>query len=142
VSETRILDSFAVLTLLGGEPGGEEVADLLRQAQEDNMRLLMTWVNMGEVAYLIERRWGEGRLNQVLATLEETAMEIVPVGRDLALATSHIKARHPLAYADAFAAALAVETEAKLVTGNPEFELLEGLLHIQWLPGGQQQAGV
>jgi hypothetical protein len=47
VGEACVLDSFAVLTLLGGEPGGEVVARLLWQAQEGEVRLLMTWVNLG-----------------------------------------------------------------------------------------------
>jgi predicted nucleic acid-binding protein len=133
VGETWVLDSFALLALLGGEPGGEEVMRLLRQADNGETRLLMTWVNVGEVAYIVERRWGVGRLHQVLATLEGTAVEIVPVERGLALAAAHIKAMHPLAYADAFAAALAAKTGATLVTGDPEFQLLEGTLRIHWL---------
>jgi hypothetical protein len=38
-----------------------------------------------------------------------------------------------LAYADAFAAALAMAEEATLVTGDPEFKPLEKSLSIQWI---------
>lgn len=110
------------------------MALLLRQAQEGEVRLLMTWVNVGEVAYIVERRWGKERLHQVLAILEGTALEVVPVGRELALAEAHFKAEHPLAYADAFAAALAAKAEATLVTGDPEFRLLKDTIRIHWLP--------
>ena len=134
MDETCVLDSFAVLALLGGEPGGEEVARLLQQAQEGEVHLLMTWVNVGEVAYIVERRWGKEQLRQMLAVLEETALEIVPVGQELALAAAHVKAEHPLAYADAFAAALAAKMGATLVTGDPEFRLLEDTIRIHWLP--------
>lgn len=134
MDETCVLDSFALLAMLGGEPGGEEVAHLLEQAQKGAIRLLMTWVNAGEVAYIVERRWGQRQLHQMLAVLDETALEIVPVGRELALAAAHIKAGHPLAYADAFAAALAVKMGAPLATGDPEFRLLEDTLRIHWLP--------
>lgn len=132
--ETCVLDTFAVLALLGGEPGSEEVSHLLRQAEEGQTRLLMTWVNVGEMAYVVERRWDQQRLFQVLAMLEATAVQIVPVERGLALAAAHIKAMHPVAYADAFAAALAVMAEATLVTGNRDFRLLEDILQVQWLP--------
>lgn len=47
---------------------------------------------------------------------------------------AHIKAEHAIPYADAFAAALAQHTRAALVTGDPEFELLEDVLDIYWLP--------
>jgi len=133
VAETFVLDSFAILALLGQEEGGDEVSDLLQRTQEGSIRALMTWVNVGEVAYIVERRWGTGQVYQVLGNLEATEVEIVPVERELALAAAHIKAGHPLAYADAFAAALALIEKATLVTGDPEFKLLENRLSIQWI---------
>jgi predicted nucleic acid-binding protein len=134
VNETFVLDSFAILALLGREPGSQEVANLLRKAQEEETRVLMTWVNAGEVAYIVERRWGVERLYTALAVMEATALEVVSVERELALMAAHIKAEHAIAYADAFAAALAQQCAAKLVTGDPEFKLLEGVLDIHWLP--------
>jgi len=107
---------------------------LLREAQKGEARLLMTWVNLGEVAYIVERRWGEKRLRQVLTTLEATPLQMIPVGRELVLAAAHIKAAHPLSYADSFAAALAEQTGAALVTGDPEFRPLEKSIRIHWLP--------
>jgi ribonuclease VapC len=134
VTETFVLDSFAILALLGREPGSQEVADLLRKAKEEKTRVLMTWVNAGEVAYILERRWGMERLYAALAVMEATALEILSVERELALMAAHIKADHAIAYADAFAAALAQQYAAELVTGDPEFKLLEGVLDIHWLP--------
>jgi ribonuclease VapC len=134
VNETFVLDSFAILALLGREPGSQEVANLLRKAQEEETRVLMTWVNAGEVAYIVERRWGVERLYTALAVMEATALEVVSVERELALMAAHIKAEHAIACADAFAAALAQQCAAKLVTGDPEFKLLEGVLDIHWLP--------
>ena len=134
MNETFVLDGFAVLSLLGGEPGSEDVAKLLRLAHEEKARVLMTWVNAGEVAYVVERRWGSERMHSAVAMMEATALEIVPVERELALMAAHIKAGHAIAYADAFAAALAQHAMATLVTGDPEFKLLKGILDIHWLP--------
>ena len=134
MSEAYVLDSFAVLALLGSEPGGMEVARLLRQAQAGEARLMMTWVNLGEVAYIVERRWGSEQVYRALALLEATALEITPAGRELALAAAHVKAGHPLAYADAFAVALAEAADATLVTGDPEFRVVEDTVRVQWLP--------
>jgi predicted nucleic acid-binding protein len=134
VTETFVLDSFAVLALLGREPGSQEVANLLRKAQEEETRIQMTWVNAGEVAYIVERRWGVERLYATLALMEATALEIVSVERELARMAAHIKAEHAIAYADAFAAALAQHHAATLVTGDPEFKVLESVLDILWLP--------
>jgi ribonuclease VapC len=93
----------------------------------------MTWVNVGEVANIVERRWGKEKLYQVLGTLEATELEFVPVERELALRAAGIKAEHPIAYADAFAAALAARESFVLVTGDPEFKALEETLSIHWL---------
>ena len=134
VNETFVLDSFAVLALLGREPGSHDVAKLLRKAEQEEARILMTCVNAGEVAYIVERRWGVERLYTALALMEATALEIVPVERELALLAAHIKAEHAVAYADAFAAALAQHLAATLVTGDPEFSLLEGVVDLHWLP--------
>ena len=134
MNECFVLDSFALLALLGREPGSEEVAKLLRRAQQKEARVLMTWVNAGEVAYIVERRFGVERLHVALAMMEATGLEMVPVVRELALLAAHIKAGHAIAYADALAAALAQQVTATLVTGDPEFRLLEGVVDILWLP--------
>ena len=134
MSRPYVLDTFAVLALLGRESGGERVKELLQQAQREQGRVLMTWVNVGEVAYIVERRWDRDRVYQTIGTLEATKMEIVEVGRELALKAAQIKAGHPLAYADAFSAALALREDGVLVTGDPEFKPLEDLLSIEWLP--------
>jgi ribonuclease VapC len=131
--KTYVLDSFALLALLGKEEGSDLVADLLQQTQADKIQTRMTWVNVGEVAYIVERRWGSGHVYRVLGTLEATNIDIIPVERSLALAAAHIKAEYPLAYADAFAAALAMAEDAILITGDPEFKPLEKSLSIQWI---------
>jgi len=135
VSERYVLDSFAILALLGKEAGSEIVHELLGKAEAGEAEVSMTWVNVGEVAYVVGRRWGKARVYQVLGTLEATAVKIRDVGRELALTAAEIKAEHPLAYADAFTAALALQEEAVLVTGDPEFGQLEETLSLEWLPG-------
>ena len=137
MNDRYVLDSFAVLALLGKEPGNEMVRELLREASAGQAHVSMTWVNLGEVAYIVERRWGKGRVYQVLGALEATSLEVMPVGRKLALAAAEIKAAHALAYADAFAAALAMQEKAELVTGDPEFRQLHGSLSVAWLPGSK-----
>ena len=133
MAKTYVLDSFALLALLGKEAGSDVVADLLQQTEADKIQTRMTWVNVGEVVYIVERRWGTGQVYRVLGTLEATKVDIVPVERSLALAAAHIKTEYPLADADAFAAALAMVEDAILVTGDPEFKPLEKSLSIQWI---------
>jgi predicted nucleic acid-binding protein len=132
--DTWVLDSYAVLALLQGEPGAEDVVKRIEAAQQGKGRVLITWVNVGEVLYTIERRRGADTLPQVLGLLEASAVSFVDVDRSLTLAAASIKANHPLAYADAFAAALAIREGAPLITGDPEFRRLEDQVAIHWLP--------
>jgi ribonuclease VapC len=55
----------------------------------------------------------------------------------LALAAAYLKGLHPISYADCFAAALAQQLDAAVVTGDPDFRQLEGRVAIEWLPGGE-----
>ncbi len=134
MTESWVLDSYAVLALLQEDPGSHEVRQRLDQAQRGEARVLMTWVNVGEVVYIVERERGKSTVHRVLGMLEATALEIVDAGRDLTLLAAEIKAEHPLAYADAFAAALAIQERATLITGDPELRQMEGRVRIHWLP--------
>ena len=128
-----VLDSFAMLTLLQLEPGADQVTALLREAEQGMSRVLMSLISLGEVVYIIERRWGEARLRSFLAYVNAAPIEVSPVDQDRVFAAAHIKAHHPISYADAFAVALAQELEATVFTGDPEFRSVEGLVPVQWL---------
>ena len=133
MNDTYVLDSFAVLAFLRKEPGGSEVIDILRQASDGGVHVLMSWVNAGEVAYIVERLSGRPRSNLILGSLEAMPISFIPADRDLALAAARIKARFALAYADAFAAALALKSGGAVLTGDPEFKLLEAEVPIHWI---------
>ena len=128
-----VLDSFAMLALLQLEAGADQVAALLREAEQETSRVLMSLISLGEVAYIIERRWGETRLRNFLAYANDAPIEIAPVDQDRVFAAAHIKVHYSISYADAFAVALAQELEATVVTGDPESRAVEGLVSVQWL---------
>lgn len=131
-----VLDSYAILALLNDEPGAERVASLLKQASDPEPVVAMSLINLGEIAYIVERRWGIEKTQIVLAYLEATGIQFVEVEKNSVLAAAHLKAKYPIAYADAFAAALAIELEATLLTGDPEFQALSSQLDIEWLANG------
>jgi uncharacterized protein len=49
------------------------------------------------------------------------------------LAAAWLKAKYPISYADAFAASLAQEVGASLVTGDPEFKTIKQNHSLVWL---------
>ena len=134
-----VLDSFALLAFFQAEPGGLRVRELLDQAGRGEVSLAITTVNLGEVAYRTERRYGLKRAQEVLAKIEEYAPAVIDVNRELALAAAHLKARYRMSYADCLAAALAQRLGAAVVTGDPDFRQVEHLVPIEWLQSGDTQ---
>jgi ribonuclease VapC len=127
---TVFLDSWAVLRYLEGvESAAERVAKLL-----DRERPLMSWINLGEVHYVLRRAHGEGAAIETIRDLSVVVDAQLPDAQ-LVLAAARIKADHPMAFADAFGAALAVDEDAELWTGDPEL-LVEGSAW-RWLDLGQ-----
>ena len=112
---TVCLDSWAVLAWLDGD---EPAAGLVQRALERS-RPVMSWLNLGEVAYLLERRHGPDEAADVIRRLR-SALLLDAVTPERVLAAAHLKAHHPIAFADCFAAATAAAHRATLYTGDPE----------------------
>ena len=128
-----ILDSYAQLVFLRGEPREEHVTSLLEMAEEKDAPLHMTEVNHAEVKYQVIRKDGAERWAEIARELPTLPIEFHPATRSLADFAADFKARHKLNLADAFAAALAKEKEAALVTGHAEFKALDKGIAIHWL---------
>jgi predicted nucleic acid-binding protein len=129
-----VLDIFAVLAYLQKETGEAPVQSFLERAARAEASLLLCLVNLGEVAYIVERQRGHSAAEAALGLIQELPIAIITADRVLTLAAAHIKAQFPLSYADAFAAALAEQQQATLLTGDAEFHHVEHLISISWLP--------
>jgi ribonuclease VapC len=132
---TYLLDSFALLAYLNGEPGGEQVQEVLALGKSHKCRLMMSLINLGEVLYIIERERGLPAAQTVQALVESLPLELLEASRDLILDAAHIKALHALSYADAFAVASAIRESAIILTGDPEYQSVEDLVKVEWLVG-------
>jgi ribonuclease VapC len=128
-----VLDSYALLTFLRGEPGEDQVAALLEKAGDRDAPLHMSEVNYAEVKYMVVRKDGAERWAQVARELPTLPIEFHPADRRLADLAADFKARYRLSLAVAFAAALAKGKNTGLVTGDAEFKPLEKEIKIAWL---------
>ena len=112
---TVVLDSWAVLRYLEGtEPAAELLTHLLGVE-----RPLMSWINLGEVHYVLRRSQGEEAAIETVRDLREV-IEVRLPNEHLVLDAARIKADYPMTYADALGAALSIAQEATLWTGDPE----------------------
>ena len=129
-----VLDTFALLVYLRGEPGDEQVRELLSQAEGGERCLHLCLINYGEVIYISERQGGRLAAEEAVRIVDNLPVEVVPADRRLTFAAAHVKANYPLSYADAFVVALAQRLGATVVTGDPEFKSVASLVDIEWLP--------
>lgn len=128
-----VLDSWSVIAYLEDEPAGQRVADLIAGAHEDGLPIKMTVVNAGEVWYILAREASIADADQSVAELKGLGIEFVEADWKLTREAAGFKAKHKMSYADCFAAALAKEHKAELVTGDQEFKQVEGEVKIQWV---------
>ncbi len=128
-----VLDSYALLAYLKDEKGAEQVQRLLAEAERGPTQTLMSVVNLGEVLYITERHHGLEEAQRTAGLVEQLPLEVIDVGQALTFRAAHVKADHPISYADAFAVALAEEVGATVVTGDPEFAHVEHLVPVQWI---------
>jgi predicted nucleic acid-binding protein len=128
-----VLDAFAMLAYLQKERGSDRVRELLAGGGE-NDRVIMNSINIGEVYYILARE-RSAQEAELFIDLIIPALNIRIELNNLqdVMAAAGIKASHAISYADAFAAATAQKHEAVLVTGDPDFKLVEKLIDIEWL---------
>lgn len=133
MSAAYVLDSFALLAYFQDEAGAERVQHLLALAEKGRASLAMSLINWGEVLYSLQRTRGVSGRDEAVSVIDQIPLSLVAPDRAQTLAAAALKANHPIAYADCFAAALAVARRARLVTGDPEFRRLEKGIAIEWL---------
>jgi len=108
-------------TVLRWLDGDEPAAARVEAAMPS--RPVMSWVNLGEVACIVERRAGADRARRIVRELRSRLTMDLP-SEARVLEAAHLKAGYPMAFADAFADAFAVATAiahgAALLTGDPE----------------------
>lgn len=113
------LDSWAVLAWLDGEePALSRIDALLSD------RPILSWVNLVEVYYRLERDHGRQDADDVLASLRSAFSLDLP-GTARMIEVARLKARASIALADCFAIATAAARGLVLLTGDPEIIHLE-----------------
>ena len=130
---SAILDSHALLAFFRGEETAVQVKDLLHKAASADRPLHMTEINYAEVKYMLLKKDGADAWKLAADILTSLPIEFHPADRRLAEVAADFKARHKISLAAAFAAALAKERKAELVTGDSEFKALEKEIKINWL---------
>ncbi len=108
------LDSWAILAWLDGEePALSRVEELI------STRPIVSWINLVEVYYRLERDQGRIAADDTLASVRSAVSPELP-GATRMIEAARLKARAPIALGDCFAVTTAAAHDLALLTGDPE----------------------
>jgi predicted nucleic acid-binding protein len=129
----RVLDTWPILEWMNRrQPATDAVEKLLDESLAGGAQLFMSAINAGEVYYFLRKTHSE-RIAESWRELSATLPVTIGVPTlDEIWAAALLKGRYPIAYADAFAAALAQKYRCPLVTGDPEFRSIPDL-ELDWI---------
>lgn len=102
-----LLDTSALLTLRDDEPGADEVAALLRQAQRGEVTCRGCFISLMEVFYRVWKDEGESAGRLTYRQCQSLPMTWIHETPALLEKAAELKARHPISLADAWIAAAA-----------------------------------
>jgi len=131
--KTYVFDASALFAFLQKKPGAAKVSDLLKQAFRGDARLLISAVNYGEVYGRILRDYGPDHALTSMQAVKPLPIEEADATTDRAFHAAEVKAKYKLYYVDSFAAALAIEHKAALVTSDSDFRKLGHSFPMVWL---------
>jgi predicted nucleic acid-binding protein len=138
--KSYVLDASALLRFFEDGPGAARVEDLINQAEGGRVRLLLSAVNWGEVYYVIRRARGKEEAESQSYKFRSIPVEVVDVDWQRAERAGAYRQKFRIPYADAFAAALAAEHTAILLTGDYDFKTIENVIKVEFLPAKQKGA--
>jgi predicted nucleic acid-binding protein len=111
---TVCLDSWAVIAWLdGNQPATARVDGII------GSRPAISWINLAEVYYKVQRFQGRAKADETLADLRSKLEPDLP-GTARMVEAARLKAVTPIAFADCFALATAAARGLALWTGDPE----------------------
>lgn len=130
---TYVLDASALLAFMEDKAGAAKVEELLTEAQRGHSSILMSSINYGEVYGKLIRECGEEKAMRSMVSIGPFPIALADANRQRAFRAAEVKQKYKLYYVDAFAAALAIEHKATLVTGDSDFRKLGHKFPILWL---------
>ena len=128
-----VLDSYALIAFFEDEAGAQRVEEILKEMLAGKVKGYLCIVNWGEIYYITLREQGGEQAETVIRQIRKFPLHLMDADREQTYQAAKLKGKYPLAYADCFAASLAMKLKATLVTGDPEFKILQDFLSIDWI---------
>lgn len=130
----KVLDAWGVVAFLEGEePHAENFENILIDAAERDLDLVMSVINLGEVWYSIARMYSEKEADHAIEQVRSVGIREISVDWGIVQVAAHFKARGRIAYADCFSLALGKIHKTSVVTGDTEFRQFDEEVEIEWI---------
>ena len=134
MNERYLLDTSAILALRDDEPGADDVESILRKSESGEAEVYVSFMTYMEAYYRIWRLEGEESAKRIYAELLSLPVLRIDVNDRILLRAGAIKANYRLSVADSWIIASAMEVKASLVHKDPEFEQVEDIVSLTFLP--------
>jgi len=131
--KTYVFDASALLGFLQGKPSAVKVGGLLKESVLGRAEILMSAVNFGEVYGIVLREHGSDAAQTAMSAVRPLPIRLIDATPERCLHAAEVKTKYRLYYVDSFAAALAIENKATLVTSDTDFRKLGHGLAVVWL---------
>jgi predicted nucleic acid-binding protein len=130
-----VLDASALLRYIDDEAGADRIEEIFGACVAGNADVNISAMQWGEVAGNLRKRLGASQEVRIMSSLLPTECEIVPVSGERAIRAAGIKVDRKIAYADAIAIELAMDSSAHiLVTADYDFKDVADMASIEFLP--------
>ena len=130
-----VLNSSSLIRYIDNEAGSARMEEILAECVAGRADVCVSAVQWGEVASNLRKRMGVSHESRILSELLPSEAEIVAVRAEDAVRAGDLRVDKKLAYADAFAVDLAMQSRANiLVTADYDFKAVEDLARIEFLP--------
>jgi uncharacterized protein len=139
--KTYVFDASSLLRFIEDESGAVRIEELLNQAQNGRVRIVLSAVNWGEVYYVVARVKGEDQAASYSARFRSLPVEIIAAEWHRAESAGLFREKFHLPYADSFAGSLAAEQDAVLVTADYDFKNAADAITVEFLPVKQKSRG-
>jgi len=127
MKDVFVLDSCALIALTNKEKGADIVADILKQANHNNVRLYMNRVNLYEVYYGFYREYGKEYALNVIENVEDSHILVTEFDREIFLEAGRLKTTYKISLADSIAIAQTILLRGSILTADHhEFNAIEG----------------
>ncbi|KAF5430857.1 putative nucleic acid-binding protein, contains PIN domain [Candidatus Methanophagaceae archaeon] len=122
-----MIDSWAWIEYFRGSKAGEQIKGVIEDSEE---KMVISTINIAEVYRLILRFYSEDFAEEKIEAMKQRAF-VCDVIEEIAVEAAKIKHKKKWGLGDSLIYATAKKEGARVLTGDPDFKDVEGVIFIE-----------